>query len=353
MSAVVQTIKYGIEYGFNFSMLRKLQSAKDGKILLLLSPQYYNCGDHAIALSEMHNLEKLFPNRVLLDVNYSLFRYWEEKVRAAVAPGDTIVVTGGGFLGNLWPENHSLAERVIELFPENRIVFAPQTLFYRDTPTAQEEKQSFAKKLRAHGNFFFFGRDWQSCRQMEEMGFVRGEHFDYMPDFVLMLPAILNLQQKNGTPALCLRSDAEAVQNREAELRDILTLNGYEDPKSILMAKAHVEIPTWLRKQMLTGKLQEFADARFVITDRLHGMIFAAYTGTPCIAFDNVSKKISGVHAWMQDLPYISLAEDVSQVPRLLPGVLAHTKEENRRSFQKLQKTLSEEFLPQFAEQLK
>ena len=55
---------------------------------------------------------------------------------------------------------------------------------------------------------------------------------------------------------------------------------------------------------MISGK-------KLVVTDRLHCMIFCAVTGTPCIAFDNSNKKISGVYKmWLGDLNYISVSED-------------------------------------------
>lgn len=50
-----------------------------------------------------------------------------------------------------------------------------------------------------------------------------------------------------------------------------------------------------------------------VITDRLHGMIFAAITGTPCIAFDNISKKVSGVYKWIESLEYIKVVNSFEE----------------------------------------
>ncbi len=45
------------------------------------------------------------------------------------------------------------------------------------------------------------------------------------------------------------------------------------------------------RDEELRKKWDQFSKSGLVITDRLHGMIFAAITGTPCIAIDNKSKK--------------------------------------------------------------
>ena len=57
--------------------------------------------------------------------------------------------------------------------------------------------------------------------------------------------------------------------------------------------------------------LNRIASKELVVTDRLHCMIFCAITETPCIAFDNSNKKISGVYkAWLSNLHYISVVSN-------------------------------------------
>ena len=55
-------------------------------------------------------------------------------------------------------------------------------------------------------------------------------------------------------------------------------------------------IPIGMSELYVYNKLTEFASARLVITDRLHGLIFSAITNTPCIAFDNLSGKVHGTY---------------------------------------------------------
>ena len=40
------------------------------------------------------------------------------------------------------------------------------------------------------------------------------------------------------------------------------------------------------------------------------GMLFAALTGTPCIALNNVSGKVSGAYEWIRHLDYIQFVEE-------------------------------------------
>ena len=39
-------------------------------------------------------------------------------------------------------------------------------------------------------------------------------------------------------------------------------------------------------------------------------MIFSAVTGTPCLAMDNINKKVSGVYEWIKTLDYIQCVTD-------------------------------------------
>lgn len=71
--------------------------------------------------------------------------------------------------------------------------------------------------------------------------------------------------------------------------------------------------------------MQEFASAKLVITDRLHGMIFAALTQTPCIVLGNYNHKVKGTYEWLQELPYICFADTVQQAAEIVPKMLEIT----------------------------
>ena len=110
------------------------------------------------------------------------------------------------------------------------------------------------------------------------------------------------------------------------------------------MAKEHVEIPVWLRDYFLEKKFQEFRSREAVITDRLHGMVFAAVTGTPCVALDNVSRKISGVYQSMTSLSYIKTADNPSQVMTLMEQVKQTGYEQRRNELKSLQRQIYKEY---------
>ena len=77
------------------------------------------------------------------------------------------------------------------------------------------------------------------------------------------------------------------------------------------------------RSATVERKLEQFASAELVITDRLHGMIFAAIAGTSCIVVNSKSPKVRGCYEWIRHLPYIRFAESAADVEVLLPQLLA------------------------------
>ena len=69
------------------------------------------------------------------------------------------------------------------------------------------------------------------------------------------------------------------------------------------------------RPRELERKWREFCGAELVITDRLHGMIFACITSTPCIVLDNYNHKIRNFYrSWLSDVPNIRFAEQVEDI---------------------------------------
>jgi pyruvyl transferase EpsI len=73
-------------------------------------------------------------------------------------------------------------------------------------------------------------------------------------------------------------------------------------------------VPAAERAEALQEKYDELGHAAVVITDRLHGMILCAITGTPCIVLDSRSPKVRGCYEWVEDLDYIRFVENPSQI---------------------------------------
>ena len=71
----------------------------------------------------------------------------------------------------------------------------------------------------------------------------------------------------------------------------------------------------------MLDKWEEFKHARLVITDRLHGMIFSAITGTPCVALNNSNGKVGFEYEWLKNLPYIGFVDDSTDETAIIKAV--------------------------------
>lgn len=135
-----------------------------------------------------------------------------------------------------------------------------------------------------------------------------------IPDMVLSLEQQGTKRKREGC-LLCLRSDCEKTRSEEEDQiiryqAAVLFETNVSDTDMVV--KDGVSISQ--REAALQAKFDEFSGAELVITDRLHGMIFCAITGTPCIVVESKSPKVRGCYEWIRDLDYIRFADDVTQI---------------------------------------
>ena len=97
-------------------------------------PNHSNVGDSAIFLGELAWLEAIGAPRP--DYICDIYSYRESDLRERV-PHGTILIHGGGNLGDLWKAQQALREQIVSAFPDHRIVQLPQTIHFQ-SPAALE-----------------------------------------------------------------------------------------------------------------------------------------------------------------------------------------------------------------------
>lgn len=344
--SVFLKFKKTVEFFVNIPLFMK-SGLKHSGTVLLLSPQYLNYGDHIIAQSEFEYIKKV-SGKAPLDVNYTFFESWEDKVKSTIKKDDVLWVTGGGYIGDLWPESHNMVERVLEIFPENIIVFAPQTTFFEGVNS--ESAKRFLEKVNSHGKCIFFSREKNTFDLLGDLG-VKSV---MTPDFALF-SQIDDSDWCDEYIAFCIRADLESVISEKERKTLENNLKKYNKPfHHILMAKQHCEIPAWSRGFFIKRKMKEYSRSSVVITDRLHSMVFCCLCGVPCVALDNKSKKISGVYEWVKELDYIEYVDSFELVEAAVSKVIQFSnKGENRKKFEELQKKFYSKYDPIFKEHVK
>lgn len=293
---------------FNY---RLLLSNRSSRVFIVATPTHGNLGDQAIVLSEKQMLNKCgYEKKQIIEIRDPDFRRYGEYIKQSVNEEDLIVIDGGGNLGTLWPREDDKITNIINMFEKNDIVIFPQTCFYDDT---LESRNRLQKNIIAYkrNNLSIFLRDKRSYEFCVENFKECNVHF--CPDIVLSLDTNIHKDFKFGANVLlCFRNDLEkvsdVVKNVETKL-DNLKLD-YKHTSTLVNKK----VTSSNRKKEVKNKLREFCNANLVITDRLHAMIFSALVGTPCIALDNISKKVSGVYFWINKLEYIKCILNADEI---------------------------------------
>ena len=273
------------------------------KVVIALAADYGNLGDVAITLAQRDLLKQKFPQRDILLFTISDTFTGLKSLKKVINEKDLITLVGGGNTGDLYPEIEFARQFIVKQFPHNTLISFPQTVDYQNVEKIKADLKVYAN----HQKLQLTVRE-QRSQTFYQQHFTKGAQL--LPDIVLTLGETFgDSEVQRREILLCLRQDKEVgVGLNAAVLPDLAEKDHlvYQDTQLAVdrlpLAKGMLQV------QQL---LKQFQQKQLVITDRLHGMIFACITGTPCIALDNKNKKVSGVYqAWLQGKTNIHVFQD-------------------------------------------
>lgn len=273
---------------------------------LLGTPIHENIGDAAIALAEIDFLKNNGCDCVVEVTTSDMWEY--SKCIGKLLPANSdVYLLGGGNMGDQYELEEKLRQKMISNLSKQNITIFPQTIHYNNTPKANELKQESVVLYNHHKNLTIIARETTSYRIMREL--YPDINIILTPDIVLSLHAEFEKGQRQGI-LLCFRNDSEK-QITEQDIDSLRhNLESFNEPIHEISMMAECMISPDIRKEIVEQQLSRFASAKLIITDRLHGMVFAALVGTPCIVFNNYNHKVCGTYDWIKALPYIRLAEN-------------------------------------------
>ncbi|MGG0237746.1 polysaccharide pyruvyl transferase family protein [Bacillus rhizoplanae] len=293
------------------------------KIFILDACDHKNLGDQAILMAELQFLKDNFIDYQVVCVGLGKFDIYVNLVEKYVGLEDIFVLHGGGNLGNEYKRAESTRRTIIELFPNNPIILFPQTLYFTPNVEGEKELKKSIDIYSKHKNLTLVAREKTSYGLMKK--YFNQNTALLTPDIVLYLNKSLTQEVRKGA-LFCCRNDIEGLL-KEKDKKNILNFlqNNY----------SQVVITDTVGENSFEGvekKFNEFKKAEIVITDRLHGMVFAAITGTPCIALSNYNYKVSGTYQWIRHFKYIKFAESIEQIPCFVAELqtLKNTKYDNQ-----------------------
>lgn len=302
--------KWKIHYYFCLAKpIIKYKKTHQNPVFLVFTPSHKNLGDHAIAWAETKLLSDMDVDfyEITGDLLYPLASYGYIKL----LNGSKILVTGGGNLGNLWPDIERMNRIIVKSNPDSMICFFPNSICYSQDAAGEESFVTTKQIYNSHKNLYFYAREELSFQIMSR----HYKNVKLVPDMVLSINESVPCSKKREGCVLCLREDVEKLLTEEEESRLRRELAGFFDKKvriSGTLADNHVSKEQ--RISAVQNKLEEYKSTELIVTDRLHGMIFAAITGTKCVVLNSRSRKLKGCYAWIQSLGYVRFADRVEDV---------------------------------------
>ncbi len=299
---------------FYFKFQRKIYKLrrKNSKIYFCVgSAVHGNMGDQALGYCRHEFLKKIGvqAHSIIEFTSRDEMRFWEQ-ICKCIQQEDIILLRGGGYWGDLWLDGFDNLLQWIKAFPGNKVVVFPQSIFFSNTKEGEEIKKASLDIIVQAKNLHLFARDYASYERLKELYVTANVYVT--PDTVLAYkPDLGNDSIARKGVIFCIRKDKESYIE-QTKIEELKTLFAQLD-ETITYQDTSIDFQLQKindRKKKLEELWRAFASAKMIVTDRLHGMIFATITGTPCIVYDNIDGKIGHQFEWIKNLEYVRFAKE-------------------------------------------
>lgn len=284
-------------------------------------PEHRNIGDSAIIIAEKNFLtENGYSSESIIEISTHQCLSIAKYPLLVSHRKNVFFFHGGGNMGDEWIAEEIVRRKLLSKLPHNKKIIFPQTFYYSDTEKGISEKEESIPIYSAQKNLTIFAREEESYKIMNEV--YKGTSVILSPDMVLSTNSrMYGAEKQNRRGVLfCIRNDAE--RSLSPQVIDIIKAVLMKEQFKISDTDMYSDAPITVagREQTVRKKMEEIAGAEVMVTDRLHGMVFAALTETPCVVFSNYNQKVIGTYRWIDNLPYIKFAQDAE-------SALNHIKE--------------------------
>lgn len=296
---------------------------RGSRIIYLDIPLHLNVGDLLI----YKGTEQFFKQQ-----KYKVLARYTDKAslqfihKTKSLPSDVVIVLhGGGNFGDLYPHHQLLREEVIKKFPNNKVVFMPQTVHFKSLDRMEQS----ANVINKHKNLTIFCRDTRSYQILKD-NFC--DNVILCPDMAHSLWGVFPVQA--GKDILrdtlwMIRKDIE--ETNLASLEGLPNSSAFEDWEDICTDKDRSYMRFMFRLERVNSLLglnlfpvvsmwgrytdelvyrvnRYFMSHKQVVTSRMHGHILCCLLGVNTKLLDNsYGKNSTYFDAWTKDVPNCEL----------------------------------------------
>lgn len=304
----------------------KLTPLIDNDYVFLDLPYYDNIGDTLIWEGTREFLRKL-PYKCLYYASKDSFHY--KKLSSDVV----ILLQGGGNFGDLYRLHSEFRKKIITLYPNNKIIILPQSVFYQTDRFVAAD----AKFYSSHKNLFICAREWYSYNFLKK-------NFQnnclLVPDMAFFINVTKYRISDNENRVLYLkRKDKEFVADKgnsqvpkNAETHDWPTYEqSFKQAEKVekvcykiakmatllgVSAKYKVRIDDWkrnyfYRKFYLQIGINFLSPYTVIYTTRLHVMILGLLLGKEIFLINNSSGKVINYYTtWLEGVDNVNIIDN-------------------------------------------
>lgn len=316
------------------------------KLIIIGTPHHGNLGDNAIAVAEETILQDNFSQYSIYQIPEKYLYTCIDRAKKYINKEDIILLHGGGNIGDTYLVPEEGRRKVVKLFPDNKIIVFPQTAYFENDENGRKQLEISKEVYNNHKNLIIMAREEKSYKFMKEHFYNAKVHLT--PDIVMTMTKKGNEKRENVT--FLFRTDKEktVTSDEQEKLKEIIS-NKYG--KYILSDMHLGEDVLYMggsfRAKALEDKFKQFQSSKLVITDRLHGMIFAAITETPCIVLGSFNHKISESYKWLKDLEYIKFCNNINDFETLVNELtnVKNTVYDNKFAYEMILNILNKEIV--------
>jgi exopolysaccharide biosynthesis predicted pyruvyltransferase EpsI len=299
-------------------------------IVLLDFPSHSNVGDSMIWLGALRMIREFIGCNIRFVSTCDTSSI--QRLRKIINKKNyAVLLLGGGNLGDLWPSHQYFRDKIIQEFPDKRIIQLPQSIFF-----SSYEKMRLSMKLAAnHDNFYLLVRDKRSY----EIGsqWLPVDRIYLCPDMAFCIDIKkynYNIIKSIRQVKFLLRMDKEAISLGQSQekfrkgndwiVKENRTIFFNIQKYMNIIDKHFPEIgrifdltlrETYYKKLAnirLKRGIKFLQQGRYVITDRLHGHILCILLGIEHIAIDNSYGKVHGfINTWTKNIRNVHKANSL------------------------------------------
>lgn len=278
-------------------------------------PYYTNIGDTLI-WEGTEDFLKVIPYKCLYRCSFDTFQYKQ------IASDVVILLQGGGNFGDLYPWHNAFRNKIIEIYPNNRIVILPQTVYYMGSRLLAND----SIVMRKHKDLYICARDQYSYDFLKQYRF--SKNILLIPDMAFCIDFSKHqnlILHETERVLLFKRIDKEKTDtnnivpeqyNGVLDQKDWVgyetITDDYSKLKNLINEKKFAEADAYAINTYLPTRVKEgvrlISSYKFVYSNRLHGSILSILLGKEVTIIDNsYGKNAQFYDTWLTDVPTINI----------------------------------------------